>query len=329
MARTINSFKTCLKGIALGLMLAAVAQCNAFAADYPARPITLVVPFPPGGSTDVQARMIAKGLSEQLGKPVIVENRPGASGTIGARLVANAEPDGYTVLFGSTSSLVTEPVLNAKAGFEAVRDFSLITVVTDMPFLLVVACTSPVKTTADLIASARAKPGGLNYSSWGYGSVGNIMAELFNSSAKIDVVHVPYKGEAPAVTGLVAGETQMMFVTPVNIPHISAGRLCPLAVTGTSRLPVLPNVQTFTEMGISGMDLPMWFGLAAPAKTPAEIVSRLQKETAAVLRTPEFGRSASNLGLTIVGSSPEAFASRVRADIAAVSALAKVKKLRE
>ncbi len=327
MTRTAIRFETYLKGIVLTLVLGVAAHLNAFAGDYPAKPITLVVPFPPGGSTDVQARLVAKGLSEQLGKAVIVENRAGAAGVIGTRAVANAEPDGYTVLFGSSGPLVTSPVLDSKVDYQALRDFALVTIATDMPFLLVVACTSPFRTTGDLIANARANPGRMNYSSWGYGSNGNVLAEMLNVAMKIDVTHVPYKGEAPAVTGLIAGETSMMFVTPVNIPHITSGRLCPLAVTATSRLPVLPNVPTFTEIGISGMELPMWFGLVAPAKTPSEIISTLREATVRALRTPEFASRASNLGLTVVGSTPEVFASRIKTDIAAVSALAKVKKL--
>jgi tripartite-type tricarboxylate transporter receptor subunit TctC len=313
----------------LALVTCALTSQGLLAADYPAKPVSIVVPFPPGGSTDVQARMVARGLSEQFGKSVIIDNRPGAAGAIGARFVAGAEPDGHTLLFGSTSSLVTEPILNSKAGFDPLRDFSLITVVTDMPFLLVVSCNSPVKTVAELIASARAKPGGLNYSSWGYGSVGNVMAEMFNLATKIDVMHVPYKGEAPAIMGLLGGETSMMFVTPVNMPFVQSGKICPLAVTAKERLAVLPNVATFTQIGIDGMELPMWFGLVAPAKTPADIVSRVQKETAIFLATPEFARSAANLGLNVVGSSPEEFALRIKSDTAAVSALAKVKKLKE
>jgi len=313
-------------------LTAAAALALAFgvsAQDYPVKPITLVVPFPPGGSTDVQARLVARGLSERLGKAVVVDNKPGAAGAIGTRFVAGADADGYTLLFASISSLVTEPVLNDKAGFDPLRDFAPVSIVTDMPFLLVVECTKGARSMAELIAQARAKPGALNYSSWGYGSAGNLLAEMFKLNTKLAIEHIPYKGEAPAVIGLMGGEVSMMFVTPVNMPHITGKKICPLGVTGSARLPALPEVPTFEELGIKGMEFQIWFGVVAPAKTPQAIVDRLQREVAAVASNAEFGKATTTMGVTNVGSSAAIFGRRIRADQAAISNLAKNAKIKE
>lgn len=317
----------------LGLLLAAVCGMSvtlgALASDYPERPITLIVPFPPGGSTDVQARLVAKSLTEKMGKPVIVDNRAGAAGAIGTKLVAAAPADGYTLLFASISSLVTEPVLNDKVGFDPLRDFVPISIVSDLPFLLVVECSSNMKSVADLVAAARAQPGKLNYSSWGYGSAGNLLGEMFKQATKVDVAHIPYKGESPAVMGLLSKEVSMMFVTPVNMPHISGGKMCPLAVTGGKRLDVLPNTPTFTEAGVPAVNLPIWFGVVAPAKTPRDIVNFLQKELATVVQSPEFARSAKPLGVVGIGSNQEDFNKRIKSDIASITQLSKSSKLKE
>lgn len=301
----------------------------AFAADYPEKPITLIVPFPPGGSTDVQARLVAKGLSEKLGKTVVVDNRAGAAGAIGTKLVAGAPADGYTLLFASISSLVTEPVLNDKVGFDPLRDFVPISIVSDLPFLLVVECSSPVKSVADLVSQAQSQPGKLNYSSWGYGSAGNLLGEMFKQATKVDLAHIPYKGESPAVMGLLGKEVSMMFVTPVNMPHITGGKMCPLAVTGSKRLEVLPNTPTFTEAGFPAVDLPIWFGVVAPAKTPQDIVTLLQKELAVVVQSAEFTRAAKPLGVVGIGSDQKAFVRRIQSDMASITKLSKSAKLRE
>lgn len=312
--------------LVLPLALAASALC---AQDYPNRAVTLVVPFPPGGSTDVQGRLVAKGLGDRLGKPVVVENKPGAAGAIGARLVKAADADGYTLLFASISSLVTEPVLNDKVGFDPLQDFVPISIVTDMPFLLVVDCQRGPHTLKDLMEAAQAKPGSLNYSSWGYGSAGNLLAEMFKLNTKLNITHIPYKGEAPAMMGLMSGEVNMMFVTPVNMPHINSKKLCPLAVTGNTRLPALPQVPTFEEVGIQGMEFQIWFGVVAPAKTPAAVIDKLQRDVAAVASSPEFAQAAAKMGVMNVGSTADAFAKRIRADQASISNLAKNAKIKE
>ena len=319
-------FGMCIKGLSLAVMLGVTAP--AFADDYPTKAVTIIVPFPPGGSTDVQARLVAKGLAEHLGKPVVVDNRPGAGGSIGARVAASAAPDGYTMLFASTSSLVSEPVLRARGNIDVLRDFAPITQITDMPFLFVVSSSSPAHTLADVVAQARKRPGEATFASWGNGSAGHILGEMFKISTKTDALHVPYKGEALGVTDVIGGQVSMMFVTPVNMPHIRGGKLRALAVTGDKRLGVLPDVPTFIESGFRGIDLPMWFGFVIPVKTSPEIIARLHKEITGVLKSPEFSRAAEGLGVTVVGSSPTEFTQRVRLDSALVADLARVANLR-
>lgn len=311
----------CLMALAAVVTLGVPAPEMAIAAEYPTRNITVIVPFSAGGSTDVQARLITKGLSERLGVPVIVDNRPGGGGSIGARAAASAPPDGYTLLFGSTSSLVSEPVLRAKESIDVLRDFAPITQVTHMPFMFVVAQSSPIKTLPELVAEIRKRPRDATYASWGTGSVGHILGEMFKLSAKVDALHVPYKGEALAITDVIAGHVMMSFCTPVNLPHVRSGKLRVLAVTGTKRFAPLPDVPTFIESGFQGIDLPMWFGFVIQAKTPPDVVARLHKEISAVLKTPEFVRAADNLGLTVVGNSQSEFTQRIKTDAGLVSEL--------
>jgi len=308
------------------LAVAALAFA-ASAEDYPSRSITLVVPFSAGGSTDVQARLVAKGLADQLGKAVIVQNKAGAAGAIGTRFVAQSPADGYTLLFASISSLVTEPILDDQAGFDPLRDFTPISIVTDMPFLLVVGCNKGPKSVDDLMAQAKANPGKLNYSSWGYGSVGNLLAEMFKFSTSTNIEHIPYKGEINALTGVLTGDADMMFVTSVNMPHIKAKEICPLAVTGTSRLPILPEVKTFDELGVKGMELQIWFGVVAPAKTPPDVVAKLQRAVIQVTKTQEFVKAAGDLGVSVIGSSTPVFSDRIRSDQQLIIGLSKKAKI--
>ena len=328
----MNCFKLPLRYLRqlLALTMGLLAlTASALALDYPTKTIRLIVPFSPGGSTDVQARLVAKSLGDRLKQPVIVDNRAGAAGAIGAQVAARADSDGYTLLFASISSLVTEPVINEKAGFDPLRDFTPVSIVTDMPFLLVVKCDKGAKSVNELITQARDKPGSLNYSSWGYGSVGNLLAEMFKFSTKVDIAHIPYKGEAPALEGLLSGDVSMMFVTPVNMPYINSKSICPLAVTGAQRLAKLPDVPTFEEVGVKDMDLQIWFGVVAPAGTPTAVIDKLQREIVALVADPEFRAAADALGVAGVGSSAADFSQRIRADqalIRNIAAHAKIKK---
>ena len=312
----------------LGALLAA-AVVHAGAATVNARkPMTIIVPFSPGGSTDVQARLVAKALTERTGRSIIVDNRPGAGGSIGAKIAASAAPDGNTILFASTSSLVSEPVLRAKEPIDVLRDFTPITQITDMPMLFVVASSSPFQNVAGFVAQARKRPGDMTYASWGKGSVGNILGEMFKLSTRTEAIHIPYKGEALGVTEVIGGQVISMFVTPVNIPHIRSGKLRALAVTGEKRISALPDVPTFIESGYKGIDLPMWFGFVAPLKTPPETIARLHQDVVNVLKTPEFSRWADSLALTVLGSTPAEFARRIRTDADLVARLAKVADLK-
>ena len=321
-------FTTCISAFVAAVMIGVTAHASAAATDYPTKPVTIIVPFPPGGSTDIQARLAAKGLAERLGNPVVVDNRPGAGGSIGTKLAASAAPDGHTMLFASTSSLVSEPVLRAKEKIDVLRDFVPITQITDMPFLFVVSVSAPSKTLADVVAQARKRPGQATYASWGKGSVGHILGEMFKISTKTEALHVPYKGEVLGVTDVIGGQISMMFVTPVNMPHIRSGKLRALAVTGDKRLSVLPDVPTFVESGFKGIELPMWFGFVTPVKTPANIVARLQDEVKRVLGSPDFVRSAQSLGVTVIGSSSTQFGRHIRTTAALVENLAKVANLK-
>lgn len=316
-------FGMCIKGLGLAIMLVVTAQEAVFADDYPTKAVTIIVPFPPGGSTDIQARLVAKGLSERMGKPVIVDNRPGAGGSVGAKIAAGSAPDGYTMLFASTSSLVSEPVLRAKGNTDVLRDFAPITQITDMPFLFVVSSSSSAQTLAEMIVQIRKRPDEATYASWGDGSVGHILGEMFKISTKTDALHVPYKGEALGVTDVIGGRVSMMFVTPVNMPHIRGGKLRALAVTGEKRLGVLPDVPTFIESGFKGIDLPMWFGFVIPAKASPEIIARLHKDITSTIESPEFVHAAERLGVTVIGSSPTEFTQRIKTDAALVAELAK------
>ena len=288
---------------------------NTFAGEYPTKLIKIIVPFPPGGSNDVQARLIAKGLSERLGKPVVVDNRPGAGGRIGASIAAGAAPDGHTVFFASTATLVIEPALHASGGFDPQRDFSPVTIITEMPMVLVASAALPVKSIADLIALARQKPGELTYASAGPGTTLHLVGETFKASNKLDIVHVPYKGEAVASMDVIGGQVSMMFITPLAaLSNIRAGKLRALAVTGSRHIPALPDVPTLREIGQTGPDQQLWFALLVPAKTSADVIAILHKQTVAVLKSPEFTKAVEDLGAFVVASSPKELTERMQSE---------------
>jgi tripartite-type tricarboxylate transporter receptor subunit TctC len=310
------------------LLSASLLATSALAADYPVKPITIIVPYPPGGSSDIQARLVAKGLAERLGQPVLVDNRPGAGGRIGVSLAARAAPDGYTLLFASLSPFAIEPVVRSNVGYDPQRDFVLISMLVEMPFLLVVSSDSPARSLPELIALGRKQPGGLTYASWGAGSAGHLLTEMLKRAAQIDAVHVPYKGEAPALLDILGGRVSMMFVTTVAaMPHIQSGKLRALAATSTRRLPMLPAVPTMAQSGFDGIDLQLWSSLAAPAKTPPEIVARLERETAAVLRSAEVARFAQSQAASPIPAPGREVTQRIRTDSEAVRQLMSAVKL--
>lgn len=291
------------------LLAAALVSPSAMAQNYPNKPLRLIVPFPPGGPTDIVGRMVGQKLADGLGQPVVVENRPGAGGTVGSEAAAKSAPDGYTLLYGSTSTLGIAPSLYPKLGYDAIKSFAPISLVSSGPLLVVVNPAVPAKTLKELIALAKAKPGQLNYGSAGNGTPLHLAGELFKTLAGVDLVHIPYKGGAPAITDTVAGQVQIVFEgLPATAQFIRAGKLRALAITGTKRDPTLPDVPTVAEAGLPQFQVAFWSGLVAPAGTPKDIVARLNAEVVKALATPEVRETLAKQGLEPSGNSPEQFA---------------------
>ncbi len=298
------------------LFLLAFAS-TADAQSWPSKPIRIISPYPPAGANDLLARIIAPKLSEQLGQPVVVENRAGATGNIGAELVAKAPADGYTLLMGQAGNLTINISLMAKMPFDPVRDFSPVTLVASTPNVLVVHPSLPVRTVKDLIALAKAKPGQINYATSGIGSPGHLAAELLNKSAGIRLVHIPYKGAAPALLDVVAGNAHLYFTSAVSAqPFIPSGRLRMVAVASAKRSPSLPEVPTVAEAGFPEFDVSSWWGVVAPASTPREVVMRLQVEIHRVIALPEIRTKLAEQGLDIATNTPEQFAAYIKSETA-------------
>ena len=298
------------------LVLVALAS-TADAQSWPSKPIRIISPYPPAGANDLLARIIAPKLSEQLGQPVVVENRAGATGNIGAELVAKAPADGYTLLMGQAGNLTINISLMAKIPFDPVRDFSPVTMVASTPNVLVVHPSLPVRTVKDLIALAKAKPGQINYATSGIGSPGHLAAELLNKSAGIRLVHIPYKGAAPALLDVVAGNAHLYFTSAVSAqPFIPSGRLRMVAVASAKRSPSLPEVPTVAEAGFPEFDVSSWWGVVAPASTPREVVMRLQTEIHRVIALPEIRAKLAEQGLDIATNTPEQFAAYIKSETA-------------
>lgn len=296
------------------LLLALVACTPAWAQPaFPAKPVTLVVPFPAGGALDIVARALAEEMRKSLGQPVIVDNRAGAGGTVGSAQVARAPADGYTILLGSVATHAIAPGVYRNVPYDALKDFAPITQVTASPLLLASSATLNVKTLPELLAAARAQPGKLNYASTGNGTAVHLAGAMMQSAARLDVVHVPYKGGPQAVNALLSGEAAFMVVNiELVLPQVQGGRARALAVTGSRRLAALPDVPTMSEAGLAGVDAATWFGLFAPAGTPKDIVDRLQRDAVAALRT--LKESFAKQGDEAIGSTPEEFAAHVRAE---------------
>jgi tripartite-type tricarboxylate transporter receptor subunit TctC len=295
-------------------MLAACAG-NSVAQPYPAKPIRMVVPFPAGGGIDTVARIISPKLSDQLGQSVVVDNRSGASGTIGTEAVAKAAPDGYTLLatFASHSQNAS---LYSRLGYDTVRDFAPITLIATVPNILVVNPSLPVKTVRELIALAKRHPGEILYASIGNGTPSHLSAELFNSMAGVRMTHVAYKGAAPSMIALISGETQLTFTTVlVALPHVKSGRLRALAVASLKRSAVMPEVPTIDESGVRGYESNAWYGLLAPAKTPPAIIDQLHRETVKTLQLPDIRESFRTQGAEPVANTPDQFGAIIKDEI--------------
>ncbi len=274
----------------------------------------MIVPFPPAGATDVVGRIVAQKLTERLGQSVVVENRPGAGGTIGSDLVAKSAPDGYTILMATSSTHSIGPVLQ-KLPYDPIRDFAAITHVANVPNVLVVSPKLPVASVKELVAYAKAQPGKLNFASSGVGTIVHLNAELFKMLTGVDMVHVPYKGTALSIPDVANGNIAMLFDSLASVmPHVKAGNVRPLAVNAPQRSPLLPEVPTLAEAGLPAFDRYTWFGMFAPAGTPPEIVRRLQAEVAAALKAPDLRERFDAVGAEPVGSTPEQFVERIRSD---------------
>ena len=296
----------------------AVATRGAFAqAAYPAQPIRIVVPFPPGGATDIMARAAAQKMTEAWKAQVVVDNRPGAGGNIGSELVAKAPPDGYTLEMGTVGTHAINASLYAKMPYDHIRDFVPIVLVAAVPNVLVVHPSVPVNSVQELIAYIKANPGKVNFASSGSGTSIHLSGELFKVLTGVQITHIPYKGSAPALSDLLGGQVQMMFDNlPPSLPHIKGGKLKALAVTTTERAPALPDVPTMVEAGVPGFEASSWFGLLAPAGTPRPIVAKINDEIARWIATPEAKEKMTAIGANAKGGTPEDFAQHIAAETA-------------
>ena len=295
-----------------------LACAGASAQSYPTKPIRLVVPYPPGGPLDIIARAIGQKLTEAWHQPVVGDNRAGAGGNIGADLVAKSPADGSTLLMGAVATHAINPALYSKIPYDAIKDFAPVALVAQVPNILVVNPAVPAKSVRELIALARAKPGYLNFGSGSTGSTGHLAGELFNTMAGVQMVHIPYKGAAPAMADLLAGQVQLMFDNLANaLPNVKAGRLRALAVTTLARSPAMPDLPTIAESGLPGFDLTTWFGLMVPAGTPPEIVARLNAEIVRALNAKDMRERLQKMGAEpLANNTPEHFAAFIRTEAA-------------
>ncbi|MGJ7579550.1 tripartite tricarboxylate transporter substrate binding protein [Variovorax sp. RHLX14] len=298
-------------GVALSLVLPTIAQAQ----GYPTKPVKLVVPYPPGGPTDIVARLVAQKLSEQMGQPVVIDNRPGAGGNPGAEMVARSAADGYTLVVATTAHAIN-PSLFKNLGYSLSKDFVPISQLTSGPLVIVANPGLPANDVAELIALAKSKPGELNFASSGNGQSTHLSAELFASMAGVKMNHIPYKGSAPALTDTMGGQTQLMFDTMLSaMPHVKAGKLKALAVTSGTRSPVAPDLPTVAESGLSGYEAIAWNGLLAPAGTPPEVVSRLSAELKKVLASPDVKDKFEAQGFAASWNTPADFGRFLTAEV--------------
>jgi tripartite-type tricarboxylate transporter receptor subunit TctC len=305
----MKTARTLLAALTLSLMpLAATAQ------DFPNKPIRLIVPFPAGGPNDIIARVVGQRMSELIKQPVVIDNRGGQGGVLGTDAVAKAAPDGYTIGIVSASSLVINPTME-KVPYDVARDFAPVTLVTTVPEMLVVASNVAARDMGELVALARSQPGKLNFASAGVGGLPHLAGELFKLTARIDIVHVPYRGAAPAINDLLGQQVQMAFLDlPVILPHIKSGMLRPIALGAPKRAPTSPEVPTTAEVGMPDLLIENWYGMIAPAGTPAKIVNLLNRVTNEAMSDPQVAQKLADQGLTVAGDTPEHFRDYIGAE---------------
>ena len=306
------------------ILLCALAAGSALAQNYPSRPVHFVVGFTPGGGVDINARLLAAKMSELIGQQVVVENKPGAGTNIANECVARAAGDGYTLLFTSPAVAINMS-LYRNPPYDALRDFTGVSVFSQSTNLLVVPASLPVRNVQELVALARERPGALNYSSAGPGTTQHLAAELFKLRTGTNIVHVPYKGSAPSLTALIAGEVQLSFVNPLAIgQHVKSGRLRALAVAGAHRTELMPDVPTMKEAGVDGVEVPLWFALLAPSSTPREIVHTLAAAVARAAASPDTRKRLHEQGAEPVGDTPEEFQRQLQDEVARWAEVVKV-----
>jgi len=318
----------CRAIFALAIVIAPECQAQDPAASYPQKPIRLIVPLTAGGATDVLARVVGQGLTETFGQQAVVDNRPGASGNIGAELVAKAPPDGYTLLFGTTAIMAINPSLHQKLTFDTTKDLTPISMLVFSPITITAHPSLPVKTVRELISFSRARPAQLSYGSAGSGTPGHLIMETLKQYGKVDIVHVPYKGAAPALSDLLGGHIQLMTSgLPGVLMHMRAGKLRSLGLVSPQRSPLAPDIPTMIESGLPGVDdMRNWCGLFAPAGTPDSIIAKLSSTIARVLKTPSANERLSPQGYEPAGSSPEQLAEYLSAQKATWSKVVKQSK---
>jgi len=302
--------------IAWLLLALTVLPAGAFAQPYPAKPVRFVVGFPPGGGTDIMARLLAAKLPEFLGQPIVVENRPGAASNIATEHVVRSAPDGYTILV-ATATMVMNSSFYKKLPFDVLRDLAPVSIFSDSPNVLAVRASLAAKDVGEVVALARAKPGVLNYSSAGTGTTQHMTGELFKLRTGTDIVHVPFKGTGPSLTTLIAGDVDMTFANiPAILPHVRAGRLRALAVAGDKRSDLMPEVPTMKEAGVDGVEVTIWYGVLAPAATPRDIVDTLAAAVIKAARSPDIRSRLLEQGAEPIGNTPEEFARQLREEVA-------------
>ena len=300
------------------LLLPAAAQAQ----TYPAKPIRLIVPFAPGGPNDLLARMVGQKVTEQSAQAVVIENRAGAGGTVGMDAAARSPGDGYTLVMGGSSNMTVAPNLYAKLPYDSVRDFTPVINVAHVPYAVAVNPTVPAKNAQDLIAAARAR--GLSYGSSGTGSMSSLAAELFKAMAKADIVHVPYKGTAPALTDVISGQIDMIFADLATVrPHAASGKVRVLALCGSKRSASAPGIATISESALKGYSIEPWFGVVGPANLPRDIVARLNQMIQSGLKAADSQQRLASLGYDAIGGSPEQFAATIKADLAVYARIVK------
>jgi tripartite-type tricarboxylate transporter receptor subunit TctC len=305
-----------LGAYALLNLASAGAQTPTVSPGYPNRPLRYIVPYTPGGLGDTFSRAVAQGLTERMGQPVVIENRPGASQAIGAEATARSAPDGYTIFMGTQSGLVLNTIARKSLPYDPLRDFAPISLLFTTPLYLVVHPAVAVNSVQELIAAAKARPGHFTFASIGAGSSLHLAAEMFKTRANVDIVHVPYKGSAPAIADLLSGQVHMMFEGGVTaLPHVRNGKLRALAATGRKRASAMPHLPTMDEAGLPSFDVTVWFGLVAPAGVPRPIIDRLNREVGETLRAPGTAEKFAAAGIEITPSTPEELGERIRSDL--------------